>query len=261
MTDFCRLDIERIVREVLAELGLSPRAGAARCAATTMPPKRSAPSGPPVDQPLPPARAAGDCGRRRRVVTLAGRRGRLDARPPAGGSAEGGGDAGRSRRIAAAERGSGRRRHAEADCRPRQIGRRWSLAVARSIRRPLVDALARRGDDGRSATFDCLIAATDRLAAKLSQPGTAGVLSDATRSRRHVPGEPASGRSGRPGVGRRRDGGATPLSVGANLLVVDPRRTEPVEAMRQIVDGSFARRAECPGECARQRVVGQRDWR
>ena len=92
-------------------------------------------------------------------------------------------------------------------------------------------ALAREGLRVERSDSDCLIAATDRLAAEVAQPDTLGVLLTASRGGRAVPGESAAGRSCHDRR-RRRRGRRGSAAVGANLLVADPRAGTflPVEA-------------------------------
>ncbi len=236
-------DIERIVREVLADMGLSPQAACA-CAVTdgasaTKEPERDPK---PVEQAVPSVRPAGDVVIADRVVTLAGigdrllSARRLVIRPRAV--------------VTPAVRDELRRRnvalivedHAVAASGPGKI----AIAVLGSRIDPasLVGELTRLGMAVGLQQFDCLIRATNDMAAKLKNPGTAGVLLSnygaiaMCLANRHqtVRAVLASDES-------RTASDA--VSVGANMLVVEPRRMAP-ESMLPIVT-AFCRQG--PGEC------------
>ena len=83
--------------------------------------------------------------------------------------------------------------------------------------------LAREGLNVEHAALDCLIAATDQLAAEVAKPDTLGVLLTPHTAAGLVPGESARGRSRGRRAAMRRAVAAAAAAVGANLLVADPR--------------------------------------
>ncbi|MHB8901679.1 MAG: RpiB/LacA/LacB family sugar-phosphate isomerase [Thermoguttaceae bacterium] len=252
-------DIERIIREVLADLGLSPQSPCACTApaeATSAIGPAPAPSSlqpspapvqPPAPAPLPtPARPSGDLVVADRVVTLAALGDRLAAArrllvPPRAV-------------VTPAVRDELRRRNVLlVVAEPNVAG---STAAGQSGRivvtvlgsridpKPLVDELESSGAKVEIQRFDCLIRATNDMAARLVDTGAAGVLLTnygavaMCLANRHqgVRAVLASDEA------RTAEDAA---SVGANLLVVEPRRLAP-EAMRQIVT-AFGRQG--PGRC------------
>jgi len=216
-------DIDRIVREVLAELARAPE-GAATAEKSDAPAR----SGPPTDGEL-----VISC----RVVTLSEVADRLDATrrlvvPP-------------KAVITPAVRDELQRRNitiefADADAkRPAGSLRVVLIAAGQGIDpTPLVAALRREGLNLEEETSDCLIAATDRLAAEVSKPDTLGVLltrhtaaalclANRHRGVRAVSGSDARAVS------------TAAASVGANLLVLDPAAGS-LPQLKQIV-GEFTR--------------------
>lgn len=234
-------DIERIVREVLADLGLSPPPALAATDDAAKA-KDAESEQKPFDQPLPPVRPAGDVVVADRVVTLAGIGDRLVA----------------ARRLVVlpravvtpAVRDELRRRNVALVVEERTATapgpRKIALTVlgSRIDATPLVDELQRLNMTVDLQRFDCLVRATDDMAGRLAAAGIAGVLLSnygaiaLCLANRHkgVRAVLASDES-------RTAGDA--VSVGANMLVLEPRRVAP-EAMRQIVT-AFCRQG--PGEC------------
>ncbi len=112
---------------------------------------------------------------------------------------------------------------------------------------PLLGALRSQGIDAQQHRCDCLIAATDRLAGEITQPRTLGVLLT-----RHVAAGLCLANRLR---GVRAVSGIDDVdSVGANLLVLDPAAVSMYQ-LRQIV-GSFCRAGvrQCP-EALRERLA------
>ena len=110
---------------------------------------------------------------------------------------------------------------------------------------PLVGALGNEGIEVDQRTCDCLIAATDQLAGEVAKPGTLGLLLTRHTAaglcllNRHA------GVRAIPGTGARAVSAAA-ASVGANLLVVDPAAGSQFR-LKQIVS-EFCRGGtrECP---------------
>jgi hypothetical protein len=233
-------DIERLVREVLAELGLAPKPSEA----TRPAPAETAA---PVATPSPrPAETPGELVVTARVVTLAelGERltpvRRLVVSPQA--------------IVTPSVRDELRRRKIELVVgqpagSPAPQGAPSGLLVfvhGKSFdAAPLVKALAADVVSVELKQSDCVIAATDQLAQALAGPARLGVL----LTRHTAAGLCLANRH--PGVraivGSDRDGTlADAASVGANLLVVDPKRNGTFKT-RQLI-GLFYRQGpqQCP---------------
>jgi ribose 5-phosphate isomerase RpiB len=237
-------DIDRIVREVLAELGLLAQTGATRACDCASAADATAPSDPdPVEPPSPPPRPAGDVVVADRVVTLAGIGERLAS----------------ARRLVVqpravvtpAVRDELRRRNVtlvveKNTATATTAGGKVALTAlgSRIDPKPLADELTRQDMAVDVQRFDCLIRATDDMAKRLMNAGTTGVLLSnygavaICLANRHqgVRAILASDESRT---------AADAVSVGANVLVLEPRRTVP-ETMRQIVTAFCQQR---PGEC------------
>ena len=237
-------DIERIVREVLADLGLlAPEAGD---------PSTDAPKAAPVapesaapERPAPPPRPVGDVVVLERVVTLAGLGDRLAAAkrlvvPPRAV-------------VTPAVRDELRRRNVALvveECRPDgPSAGKVALTVlgSRTDPKPLVTELQRHGLNVEQQQFDCLIRATDDMARQLAVPGTAGVLLSnygaiaSCLANRHA--------KVRAVLASDESRTATDaVSIGANLLVVEPRRTAPETLLRIVTDFCQQGPGECPEE-------------
>ena len=204
-------EIERIVREVLAELGVAPMGSAAPAV------DRDSAKTPPAAAPLP---APDEVVVNSQVVTMEDVAGRLAAArrlvvPPRAV-------------VTPAVRDELRRRNvtlvrATASPSRRAAVSRLVLVAARTKRDPvtLVRALGQEGVQVEQHAADCLIAATDRLAGELVKPDTLGLLwtrhtaSGLCLANRH-PGVRAVLGTDVPATGSAVE------AVGANLLVLDP---------------------------------------
>lgn len=236
-------DIDRIVREVLAELGLLSQPADStnedRVESANAPqPQPASPL-----RPAPPARPAGDVVVSERVVTLAavGERlasaRRLVVQPRAV--------------VTPAVRDELRRRNVtlvveQPTAAAASAANRVALTVlgSKTDPKPLADELARLGMAVDLQTFDCLVRATDDMARRLADGGTVGVLLSnygavaICLANRH--------QGVRAVLASDESRTATDaVSVGANALVLEPRRMAP-ETMRQIVT-AFCRQG--PGAC------------
>lgn len=234
-------EIERLVREVLAELALAPQAAPA----TAPVPKANAAAGSSATHSAATrSRGNGELVLRCRVVALPEVEGQLDA----------------VRRLVVP-----RRAVVTPAVRDELLRRNIALSYAAESDLPAVDRTSLvlvsvgKGYDpaalltllGKEAikasphALDCLIAATDLLARELSQPGVLGLLLT-----RHAAAALCLANR-RPGV-RAVSGSdaATVLagaaSVGANLLVVDPTGRSPFELRR--IAAAFCRGGvrDCP---------------
>jgi hypothetical protein len=197
-------DVERVVREVLAELGVAPA-------------KPSVAEG-----KSQKAKDAGQCGTRGadlilscRVVTMAEVAGRLDS----------------VRRLIVSQqavvtpavrdellnRGIALAHADSADGHPAAAIRLVMIVTGTDFQPAgLIAAVAREGFDVEQSTSDCLIAAADQLADELAKPGTLGVL---------LTTDAAAGLC----LANRLQGvravavASAAAAVGANLLVADPK--------------------------------------
>ncbi len=217
-------EVERVVREVLAELGVAPSGS-----------------------PLPPGKGRGQRGAD--LVVAAPRGDDGGSRRPAGvgaapaGFAGGGGNTGRSRGVA--------RRHVtlvDADSADGHsaAATRLVLMLCGTTFNPagLIAAATREGFDVHRTASDCLTAAIDELAGSIAGAERARRAADRRRRGRRVPGKPAAGCPGgggrrcRHGNGRRLGGGRQPVggrSAGALVLPTEtddhgvlPRRGSPL---------------------------------
>lgn len=197
------IDIDRIVREVIGQLGLAPGAGA-----------------PAAADPSTPPRSENDLVISCRVVTLAEVQGRLEAVrrlvvPP-------------QAVITPAVRDELRRRNVSlayaSPVAPEASGKVRLVLVTVGERfdpTPLAGALNQEATQIQRHTFDCLIAATDLLGGELPQPDTLGLL----LSRHTAAGLCLANRHRGVRAVTGTDAGAVSAAaaaVGANLLVIDP---------------------------------------
>jgi len=248
------LDIDRLVRRVLSDLGLAaPRASAdqppARLGGSSVGPAAQPPAGAPEQgekQQQAPSPEPGDVVVGGRVVTLS-------ALPERVGSA---------RRLVVplgavvtpSVCDELRRRNIplvfEEKKQAQPTGDAGvTLAVLGSRFDPssLVEALTQEGMPPRLERFDCLVAATDAMAGRLARAERMGVVVSTypavalCLANRHAGVRAVLGLD-------PRQASADAASVGANLLVVDPRRAS-VYLLRQIVlDFCRAGARPCPGE-------------
>ena len=239
-------DIERIVRDVLADLGLAT--------AVNVPSSEDAP---PVEEPVqpipaeneepsPPPRPAGDVVVADRVVTLAGVGERLTTArrlvvPPRAV-------------VTPAVRDELRRRNVtlvveENSPTTGSAGGRVALSVLGSKidPKPLADELTRQGLAVEVQRFDCLVRATDDMSRRLKTRDTAGVMLSnygaiaMCLANRH--------QGVRAILASDESRTATDaVSVGANLLVAEPRRLAP-ETLGKIVSAFCA---QGPGTCPKE---------
>ena len=238
-------DIERIVRDVLADLGLVPGGGESSVSEATSTAATASPLPAPKKQPTPVTRPVGDVVVADRVVTLAGVGTRLAS----------------ARRLVVpsravvtpAVRDELRRRKValvfEETTEGTATGKRVALTVlgSRIDPKPLAEELERQGIAVDMQQFDCLIRANDDMARRLAGAGTVGVMLSnygaiaMCLANRHqgVRAILASNESRT---------AADAVSVGANMLVLEPRQIAP-DAMRQIV-AAFC--LEGPGDCPKE---------
>ncbi len=159
-------DIERMVREVIAELTASPQAAAAET-------PREAASAP--ERVVCPAKAEGELSLDARLITLAEVAGRLEGVrrivvSPQAIVTPSVRDELRRRNVALARTSPNGRPTAG------QLRLQFVVACKRFDPAPLVDALAAEGVAAEQHRMDCLIAATDRLAAEAIKPNTLAAL-------------------------------------------------------------------------------------
>jgi ribose 5-phosphate isomerase RpiB len=241
-------DLERVVREVLAELGLAPESGADRAA-----PADASPAPPPAtgESGAAAKNAHGELAVASRVVTLAEVEGRLEGVrrlvvPAEAVVTPSVRDELHRRRIALVV---GRGGDGSVDGAVRLV---VAVPGSRLDPLPLCRALESEGVEIETHRIDCLVAATDRLAEAVGEPDTLGLVL-----------------SGHPSVavclanrhaGVRAVWGIDPVeaaaetaSVGANVLVVNPRSTA-FFPMKQMVS-QFCRAGvrDCP-EALRERL-------
>ena len=240
-------DVERIVREVLAELGQAP--GETARAAPTGASPRSTPATPEPRTPIPDSRSPipeacnGQLVVTAQVVTLSEVEGRLDGVrqlvvPPRAVITPAARDELLQRNIHLV--------YAEAKSPASvrlvmlTVGRRFDPA-------PLVDALKQAAVNVESHTTGCVIAATDQLAAELVKPDTLGLL----LTRHAAAALCLANRCG----GVRAVGQLDAVGeVGANLLVLDPSRLGVFQLKRTV--GEFCRggKRQCP-EVLKERLA------
>ena len=233
-------DVERIVREVLAELGQA--SGETVCPVPTATSLRSAPVTP--DPRSPNSEADNDqLVVNRRVVTLSEVEGRLDGVrrlvvPPRAV-------------ITPAARDELLQRNIHlvyAEAKPPASLRLVMLTVGRQFDpASLVDALRQEGVNVEPHTTDCVIAAIDHLDGELAKPDTLAVL----LTRHTAAGLCLANRHRGVRAVARLDAVS---EVGANLLVLDPG-TRAVFQLKQTI-GEFCRggRRPCP-EVLKERLA------
>lgn len=210
------IDVDRVVREVLAELDPAPRAGDAE----------------------------GELAIRARVVTLSEIEGRLErvrrlVVPPRAV-------------VTPAVRDELIRRNVTLSYASPASARAAApvrLVVVAAGRRPdpapLVGALSREGIEVERHTSDCLIAATDHLAGEIAKPDTLGLLltrrtaaglclANRLRGVRAVSGTDSATAS------------AATASVGANLLVIDPAASSLFQLKQIVTEFCRAGTRPCP---------------
>lgn len=225
-------DIERIVRDVLAELGLATGTDASPRSGETAPDSFVVPA-----SAGPSATVEGDLVVDSRVVTLADVAGRLVS----------------VRRVLVqsqaivtpAVRDELRRRNvalatATTNGKPQAAGLRLVLIAARTKYDPaaLASSLGQGGVDVEQRSSDCLMASTDQLAAEVVKPDTLGALV----TRHTAVGLCLANRH--PGVravlGTDGPSAATAVAaVGANVLVVNPRSSTAFQLKQML--GEFCR--------------------
>jgi ribose 5-phosphate isomerase RpiB len=239
-------DIERIVRDVLVDLGLASAIHAPSVVERASAPGFVEPAPERVEQPVPPPRPVGDVVVADRVVTLAGIGERLaSARrlvvPP-------------KAVVTPAVRDELRRRNVtlvvqENTTTATDACGRVALTVlgSRIDPKPLADELQRQGLTIDVQRFDCLIKANDDMSRRVATPGTTGVMLSnygavaMCLANRH--------QGVRAILASDESRTATDaVSVGSNLLIVEPRRTTP-DTMRKIV-AAFCQQG--PGECPKE---------
>ncbi len=108
-----------------------------------------------------------------------------------------------------------------AERRAENCGWSWSPPARASSLRRWIDALRREGVAVEQQTIDCLIAATDRLAAEVTKPDTLGVLLTPHWAAALCLANRRPGVRAVVGLDLPAAAAAT-AAVGANLLVIDP---------------------------------------
>lgn len=243
--------IERVVREVLAELALEeskatppPQAGEGRLLPSA--PDSTTARCPPHGRKAESAQAGppdGELILSRQVVTLADVAGRLEGvrrvLVPAGAV------------VTPAVRDELTRRGVALGCIAAlaQAGQRLRLVMLVVARRfdplPLAAALERQGVAVEQAQLDCLIAATDLLARELAQPGSLGLL--LTRHTAAALCLANRRRMIRAILGREPvELAADAQAVGANLLVVDPDACSSAILLRMVREFCAQGVRDCP---------------
>jgi hypothetical protein len=223
-------DVERIVREVLAQLGVAP--------AAAEPPPAPAP---PAQTPAPRTDELVLTGR---VITMEAVAERLNAvrrvvvprRAIVTPAVQ---DELRRRNVALVHAAETKGKKAD---RPRLV-----LVAARTRRDPaaLVRAMADQGVGVESHSSDCLIKATDQLAGELAKPNTLGLL----WTRHTALGLCLANRH--PGVrcvlaGDVASTAAAVAAVGANLLMLDPASGTPYQHKQIVGDFCLGGVRPCP---------------
>jgi hypothetical protein len=221
-------DVERIVREVLAEM-LAARTG-------PMPEAAAAPSS---VAPSSNGEARGDLVLRRRVVTLADLPERLDSVrrlvvPPKAVLTPSVQDLVRSRKLAVVQASA---EAVEADGRVRAVVVGLGRSYAPS---PVVKMLAEDGFPAEGKSMDCLIKTSDYLSAELRSGGTVGLVLT-----RHLAAATClANRLAKVRMVRATTIEATAAevdAVGANVLAIDARAYGPYplrQILRQFVRGA-----------------------
>jgi ribose 5-phosphate isomerase RpiB len=247
-------DIERIVREVLAELGLASGTDASpRSSETPSAPLVPALAGPATVAPEPPgpAQTDGDLLVEAKVVTMAELAGRLDS----------------ARRVVVqplaivtpAVRDELRRRNVTLTVAVANNGRptagiRLVMVVGRTKYDPaaLAKTLEQGGVQADLRSSDCLIASTDQLAAEVLKPNTLGAL----LTRHTAAGLCLANRH--PGVravlgSDVHSASAAVAAIGANVLVVNPRECTAFQGKQMLADFCRGGIRECP-EALKKRI-------
>ncbi len=242
MTTASTEEIERIVREVMAQLGVASKSAAA--------PPLAAPAD--ASLAVSPTVRDGEVFVDCRVVTLESIAGRLQGAkqlmvPPGALVTPAVRDELRRKGVALV-RGS-----AAATCAkglPRVL---LVVGPARHDPAAVVQVLAQEGIDVQTETSDCLIAATDKLAARGCPGASARPALDAAHGRRPVPGQPSRRASvpfWRPSVSATA---AAVAAVGANVLVVDPAVGTAYEKKQILRDFCLGGIRGCP-EALKERL-------
>jgi hypothetical protein len=236
------VEIERVVREVLAELGAAPSnlgggQSAVRSQSQIPNPKSQIPS-----SPLPPP-SSNDLSVSARVVTMNDVLGRLDS----------------VRRVLVLReaivtpavrdellrRGIALEYADSPNCRPAAVRLVLIASGTEFDATALVAALNREGFCSESTASDCLIAATDQLAAEVSKPDTLGVLLSRHAAAglclaNRLPGVRAITGSDVPAVA------ASASAVAANLLVADPQAESFFQLKQMITEFARGGVRPCP---------------
>lgn len=246
------IDIDRVVREVLAELGLGPEmaeTGGSAAGVDRRGGEQALEAKPPVAQggeqapAAKPLVAQGDLVLTARVVTLSEVEGRLDAVrrlvvPPQAVVTPAVRDELASKSVTLAYGSPVAQQAVPVRLVLVAVGKRLDAT-------PLVRALAGGGIRVEEHRLDCLIAAADRLADELVKPDTLGVLLT-----RHT----AAGlclanrlRGVRAVLGTDAAAAAQAVSsVGANLVVVDPTATGPFQLKQIVTEFCRGGTRQCP---------------
>lgn len=239
-------DIERIVRDVLADLGLASAIHAPSVVESVSAPSLVEPAPEPVEQPLPPPRPVGDVVVADRVVTLARIGERLaSARrlvvPPRAVVTPAVRDELRRRNVALVVEENATA--STATCGKVAL----TVLGSRIDPKPLADDLQRQGLTVQVQRFDCLIRANDDMARQVANAGTAGVMLSNYGAVAMCLANRLQGVRAILASDESRTA-TDAVSVGANLLIVEPRRMTP-EVMRRIIAG-FSQQG--PGECPKE---------
>ena len=141
-----------------------------------------------------------------------------------------------------------------ADDRPRELPRLVLVTAGRRLdATALIDAIGRQGIAAQPHASDCLIAATDLLADEVTRPGTLGLL---------ITRHPAAAVCLANRHRSVRAASATDVamvaaaveSVGANVLVIDPNLTGPVQQKQIVTEFCRGGTRDCP-EVFRERLT------
>ena len=249
------LDVDRVVREVLAELGLAPQAGpdAAREPGTGRAPAESPPSRDGGQAPAQetPGQTDGELIVLSQVVTMAELEGRLDTVrrlvvPP-------------QAVVTPSVRDELARKNVTLVYdQPVPVasahGVRLVMMVLGSKFDPLAltRALKNEGIQVETQRTDCLVTATDELSCELAKPGTLGLVVSTYPAIALCLANRHQGVRAVWGIDAPQ-AAADAASVGANLLVVDPKISGVFQMKQMIVQFCRAGPRECP-ERLRERL-------
>ena len=249
------LDIDRVVREVLAQLGLAPQAGSdtVREPNTERSPAQSPSSGDNGQAPAQatPGQTGGELVVLSHVVTMTELEGRLDTVqrlvvPPQAVVTPSVRDELARKNVTLV--------HDQPAAVPSAHGVRLVMMVPGSKFDPaaLTRALQNEGIQVQTHRTDCLVAATDELSGEFAKPGTLGLVVSTYPAIALCLANRHQGVRAVWGIDAAR-AAADAASVGTNLLVVDPNASGVFQMKQMIIQFCRAGPRECP-ELLRERL-------